>query len=356
MEPRYPPLPVPVDVWHVYGDNHAVIGGRTDYIPEEVASSELPIPRMDGRWGPHEICLIPQIWDPQSPYMALCPIGTHPDMSFPPKTIMEFVMSKDSFVEHQSFTGLGGLNKSLWNEFNEEVNKLRFRVQDIQFHMSKDANFRRIQFPTEAVSHASQIMIYLRLSDIVYRDCLEAVAALQRTCAELQGFIIWSREAYRVRSSRSYSVRGAKVDNMQDYMHLFNLDIPVWMSVDLTHCRLPLAERHISITPLRSICDDRLWHDLPVLQNTESNMQRDERGILRLAHTKALFYYPPYVRETESFERAARGYAPRLDSLFWDKRTHKHINRLPHVAGGSTASKTKEPGRLSSHGKFSSRI
>ncbi len=50
-----------------------------------------------------------------------------------------------------------------------------------------------------------------------------------------------------------------------------------------------------------------------------------------LLHNKALFFYPPVVDDTRTFELAARGYAPRVDKLHRDKGYRKDLGAMEAV-------------------------
>jgi len=330
--PRHTPLPVPVDVWHQVTDVQTIVAGRTTFIPDPLYPTVAPFPRVDGTWGPHDICLLPQLWDATSPYMAWCPLCVHSAMGFHKVGIMEFTMSREAFKSNSHISYLGGLDKVIWNKFKEEAQYLSARVKDIQFHITNDPLYRDIQLPAEALLRQERILTYLTLSDICYRDCLEGVATLRRTISELQAFLLWSQDRHKVNYERPFRLRGAIVTNTSDYMHLFNLDIPVWMSVDLSTHRLPLQRRHIATTKISQICEVRCWHELPILERMENNVEYKSGAGIVLLHSKELFYYPPNVDDKALFERAARGYAPRLDTLNRDKRVSKEVNKVHAIA------------------------
>ncbi|KIM72797.1 hypothetical protein PILCRDRAFT_93308 [Piloderma croceum F 1598] len=334
--PCHPPLPVPIDVWHQVTDKQTIVAGRTNFIPDPLFPTVPPFPRVDGTWGPHEICLLPQLWDAKSPYMAWCPLSVHSAMGFHKTGIMGFSMTREDFKPNPHVSYLGGLDKAIWTGFKEEAQYLSTRVKSILFHITNDPGFTDIQLPTEALSRQERILIYLTLSDICYRDCIEGVAALRRTISELQAFVLWYQDRHKVNSERPFRLRGAIVANTADYMYLFNLDIPVWMIVDLSTYRLPLQRRRIDTRPISQICEVRCWHELPMLERMENDMEYKTGAGLVLLHSKELFYYPPLVNDKTPFERAARGYAPRLDTPNQDKRARKEVNKVHAIASGSS--------------------
>ena len=238
-------------------------------------------------------------------------------------------MDDTHFTPNAHVPHLGGLQKGIWISFKEEVDYLSSRVQDIQIQVSNDSH---LQLPVEASRRLHYITQYLNLTDIYYRDCLEAVAALQRHISELQGFVLWSQDRFKVRSTRPFRLRGAIVRHGSEYMQLFNLDIPVWMEVDLSGVLQPRSDHHIPLTPLGRICDMRCWHQLLFIERTQDNL--DDHG--NLTHSKDLLFYPPHVDDPSKFERAARGYAPRTDKFSPDKRVTRELGRLTCIASKSS--------------------
>jgi hypothetical protein len=193
-------------------------------------------------------------------------------MGFKKNYIMDFSMNKEAFKPNTHVPYLGGLHKAVWTIFEEEAQYLCSRVKDIQFHIANDPIYADVQLPTHALVRKDRILIYLALSDICYCDCLEGITALRQTISELQGFILWSQDHHKLNHKWPFRLRGVIVANTANYHYLFNLDIPVWMSVDLSTYCLPLQRHHIATHPISQICEVHCWHELPVLERMENNV------------------------------------------------------------------------------------
>jgi hypothetical protein len=156
---------------------------------------------------------------------------------------------------------------------------------------------------------------------------LEAVAALQHHTSELQGFVLWYEDYHRGRVTKTCRLWGAIAENVEEYRLLVEHDIPVWMRLDLSRFLRPRSVCHIQLTPLSKVCDMRCWHQLPHAERTQINI--DDHGWL--VHGKDILFYPPHVNDPHMFERAAHGYAPRLDKFNPDKRVTRELARLSRV-------------------------
>ena len=94
-------LPVPVNVWHQQSESDMIVAGRINWIPEQFWMTDDPMLQVDGLWGPHEIRLFPQLWDPRSLYMAWMTLSADSTAVFKLNTILNFMMSKESFATHE---------------------------------------------------------------------------------------------------------------------------------------------------------------------------------------------------------------------------------------------------------------
>lgn len=335
-------LDLPIDAWHRLSPAEAIVGCGTRYIPEAFQPKEHEDlnPRIDGTWGPREYALLPQLWDPRSPYMSWIPLAPNDLQHLQPNGIMKFKMDKMHFTANTRCTRLGGLDKTIKAKFDGDVASLRERVHIAKFHAAdliRDPS--AIQPPDVTLDRLDQVLVYLTLQDIYYRDCLEAVATLKRLVAELQGFVLWARDiGVRESIRRPYSVRGALVPDHRTYKTLVRLGIPTWIKVDLTRFIPPPQRFHVALSLFSDLCETRTWQELPlILDRTEMPFQPGKDGKLRLVHSKPLWYYPPRVSDASLFEKVARGLPGfsdlRLDIEIRDKRVDKEIRRLVKASG-----------------------
>lgn len=332
-----------IDVWHQYSSTQAIIASGATYIPQsfQPGPNDTLIPRIDGTWGPHDYSQQPQIWDAQSPYMAWIPLSSHPDQKLNPTSIMEVRMQKKYFIPHSRATGLGGLDKTIKQHFDDDVASIRLALLTAETRAARYISNPPIILPSVTLQRADEVLLYLTLQDIYYRDCLEAVATLRRAFAELQGFILWSHDVgVSGRIQRRYQLRGTLVPDIRTYKTLTRLGVPAWLKLDLTSCRLPPNQLHVALSPPEDLCEVRKWQDLPIiLDRTEMPLQPSRNGELQLVHSKALWYYPPYVQDGTQFERVARGIPGymhlRIDKEIRDRRVDQEIRRLARMDGES---------------------
>lgn len=334
-------LNVSIDVWSRLSATEAIIACNTRYIPEAFhpRDIDLLLPRIDGTWGPHEYIRHPQLWDPQSPYMAWISLSHHSDQFFGANVVMRFKMDRDYFTENGLRNWIGGLHKAVKDAFDDDVAFLIHQVSTAKEHAAARIFQTPLQLPDIAVRRANEVLVYLTLQDIYYRDCLEAVATLQRSVAELQGFVLWARYITNDQDAYPQSLlRGAFVPDLHTYRFLARLSIPVWTKVNLAEFFPPPNDLYVHISPFDAICEMRTYLDLPrILDRTELPFQPDKDGQLQLVHSKPLWYYPPRVQETSLFEKVARGLPQfsglRLDVPNRDKRVDREIRSLTKASG-----------------------
>lgn len=334
-------MDLPVEVWHQYSSTEAIVACGTNYIPEsfQPCTNDMLIPRIDGTWGPHEYSQQPQVWDAQSPYMAWIPLRPHPDQKLNPTSIMQFRMQNKHFIPNSHISYLGGLDKAIKQCFNDDAASLRNAIQIAQIRAADYISTPPIEFPSVALQRLDEVLLYLTLQDIYYCDCLEAVTTLQWVFAELQGFILWSHDIGFSGSLRhTYRLWGALVPDHHTYRTLVQLDVPVWFKFASLGSAHPPAKLHVTLLPLKTLCEARTWQDHPaILDHTEMPLQPGQNGELQLVHSKALWFYPPYVQDSANFERVACGMPGfallRIDKENRDKRVDREVRRLARMQG-----------------------
>jgi hypothetical protein len=293
-------MDLPVKVWHQYSSTEAIIACGTNYIPEsfQPCTNDTLIPRINGTWGPHEYSQQPQVWDAQSPYMAWIPLRPHPDQKLDPTLIMQFRMQNKHFIPNSRISCLGGLDKAIKQCFDDDAISLCNIIQIAQIRAADYISTPPIEFPSVALQRLDEVLLYLTLQDIYYRDCLEAVATLQQVFAELQGFILWSHDiGFSGSLRRTYRLRGALVPDHCTYRTLVRLDVPVWFKFASSGSAHPPAELHVTLSPLETLCEARTWQDYPaILDRTEMPLQPGRNSKLNLSTVKLFGFTHPMFK------------------------------------------------------------
>jgi hypothetical protein len=271
--------------------------------------------------------------------MAWIPLRPHPDQKLDPTSIMQFRMQNRHFTLNSRITRLGGLDKAIKRSFDDDAASLRSAIQIAQIRAADYISTPPIEFPSVALQRLDEVLLYLTLQDIYYRDCLEAVATLRRVFAELQGFVLWSHDiGFSGTLRRTYRLRGALVPDHRTYRTLVRLDVPVWFKLASSSPARPPAQLHVALSSPETLCEARTWQDLPaILDRTEMPLQPGKNGELQLVHSKALWFYPPYVQDSTNFERVARGMPGfaqlRIDKENRDKRVDREVRKLARMQG-----------------------
>lgn len=314
-------MDLPISVWTHHSSGYVLLGCNTDYIPSWPSSSESPLPRTDGTWGPHDYTLIPQPYDPQAPYLAWSPRRTHPAQSVRSQHIMDYQLTRQDYRPHPHSYVLGGLKKDIHAAFVREVCNL-----EQTFDESVRAAHRLnplVQAPDNALERMRAALSHLNLSDIYYRDCMEGVETLRRNTREVLAFLLWALSPHSAPYPRlQYAVRGSIAPDAGIYTALYIRQVPAWLVVPHSG---PDPCTFVSCRPLHEMCTLQSWRQVPTADRTDIDSDQVSPGEYRLLHTKPLWYYPPVVNEPADFERAARGYATRTDTYNADKRQNRDL-------------------------------
>lgn len=343
------------DVYHQLPDGNIVFGINCSYIPRSLHWSNgedtTPMPRLDGLWGLHEYSMLPYPYDAEYPYLAWIPTSGYASFKFPARIPTLIVRDSPSsplqFCRHPSWPDRGYLNRELYQVIREEVFELvelvRGLIHEYEDHERKRVSFSRNStlpnpfpdrsstlFPLLAMQRACAASVALGLVDLLYRDVLEYLAGLKRAIAELHGFILWhyeaeARENSSIQRVHLHRIRGAIVSNDTDYDTLNRLGIPTWMVVSFDSLPSLLQSRCVVLANPPTILD--CWS----APGSTSSSVDVHRG--RFVHNKSLDFYPPLVEPLIPFERAARGYAPRLDRFRNDSRTVRALANMVDAIG-----------------------
>ncbi|KAH0828122.1 hypothetical protein J3R83DRAFT_3794 [Lanmaoa asiatica] len=276
------------DKWSTLADGTVVLSKNAAYIPRPVSEDELPFPRADGSWGPQEISLLPQMYDPEHPYMSHIHIlvDGHNSFSLP-----------HSIACH--------------------------RFRDSDFYLYPPLPYRvapgPYKSPAIAVGRAEVTLFVLSHNIMSYRDAVEYTRGLQRFVAEIHAFLIWGNEFLSRSLTESepprQCFRGAYVTSLADFTRLSAYGVPVFYLTGSSASGLP-DTRCVRTTELHSLCESRTWADIHVTGHNKDVIKE------RLVHSKPLMFYPPHVNHSDplAYERAARGYATREDKQSFDQR------------------------------------
>lgn len=304
------------DKWTTLPNGTVVLSKNAPYIPCPVSPDEVPFPRLDGSWGPHEISLLPQIYDPEHPYLCHILVDGQQSFSLPPAISCHRFKDSD-FYRYPPLPRRGRIKDTVLSVWKDEVYSYRHRVSSLYDEL-QSALPGPYKAPSIAIARAEDTLFHMTHM-MSYRDAVEYTRGLQRFVAEIQAFLIWGNDLLG-RSLKDHDpvrqcFRGAYVMSSADFGRLSSCGVPVFYLTNAPSSHLP-STCFVRTTELTSICEFRTWADL--------NLTRHQKDVVkgRLVHSKPLMFYPPLVDSSDalSFERAARGYAPRKDSLFFDRR------------------------------------
>lgn len=192
------------DCWTEAYDDVLVVGSNVRYIPSILLGMEgvcdQVAPREDSFWGPHEYSRLPQRFCPDSPYMAWCPIGYMGDHL--PSHISSFRLDDLSsnpdhyFIPNRSWPSRGRFNMEIFETFQSDLNNIFYQVKQEMDAIRSDETLSHIRQPLRAVERAYSSALGLRVNFSTLYDIKQYLACLQRSVAELQGFLLWRRDEY----------------------------------------------------------------------------------------------------------------------------------------------------------------
>lgn len=230
---------------------------------------------------------------------------------------MDFQLTREDYVCHPRSRVLGGLKKDISAGFLQEVSYL----EETFAESVRNAHLEPlVQVPDIALARMRAALPHLNLPDIYYRDCMEGVETLRRNTREVLAFILWARPPPF--SPLQFAVRGSIAPNADTYVALASRHVPVWL---VARHPDPSPRTFVFRRPLDEMCALQSWRQVPTADRTDIDSEQTYSGEYRLLHTKALWYYPPIVNGHANFERAARGYATRIDTYNPDKRNNRDL-------------------------------
>ncbi|KAG6371439.1 hypothetical protein JVT61DRAFT_9136 [Boletus reticuloceps] len=287
----------------------AVLSKNAPYIPRPVSDDEHPFPRADGSWGPHEISLLPQVYDPEHPYLGHILVEGHHHFRLPQSICCHRLRDSD-FYRYPPLPRRGYIKYSVTSVWRDEVDSYRPWVLELYEELrTPHRSWTCRGHPLHAPPH----------NFMSYRDAAKYTRALQRFIAEIHAFLIWGNNvlgrSLKESDPPTQCFRGVYVSSLADFNHCSALAVPVFYLTPSAVSDLP-DSRWVRLTELNTLCEFRTWTDVHVI-----GCSRDVvRG--HLLHSKPLMFYPPHVDRSDplAFERAARGYASRLDKQRFDKR------------------------------------
>ncbi|KAJ7776601.1 hypothetical protein DFH07DRAFT_766796 [Mycena maculata] len=328
------PLQVPYDIWAYSSNNTVVIASNTRQIPDlpkwNHTLVDSPLPRVDGRWGFDEYSRIPQIYDSTAPYLAWLPLGPLRQAELPSQiNVFSLNPTSAAFVRNPGWPHRGYLDTALRENFQKDVvwyiDRLRSLIAAEEAKVDSIHEDLGIKPPVIAMVRSHNACFSLRFPHLTYRDVVEYFAALQRSLAELQAYIMWHdrmeyAELPTVFSGSETGLRGAIVATLADYTHLRRLGAPVWWEFGMSDAPNLDGTKQGVMTPLAIECQPWAAEGIPpALRDTHKG---------KLIHNKPLEYYPPHVNNKDTFERAARGYSERLDNYNEDKHCVADVRKM----------------------------
>lgn len=278
--------------------------------------NEVPFPRMDRSWGPHEISLLPQIYDPEHPYLCYILVKGQQFFSLP-RSISCHRFKDSDFYRYPSLPRRGRIKETVLSPWKEEVDSYRHHISLLYDELQSSVP-GPYKAPSIAIARAEDTLFHMTHM-MSYRDAVEYTRGLQRFVAEIQAFLLWGNKllgrSLKHNEPTHPCFRGAYVASSTDYDRLSSDGVPVFYLISTPPSNLPSA-RYVRVTELTSICEFRRWADV--------NLTRHQKDVVKgkLVHSKPLMFYPPHVDRSDplAFERAACGYGPRKDKMFLERR------------------------------------
>ena len=332
----------PVTVYQSSLQSFITIATNTEEIWPRLSPGEKACPRADGWWGPHEYAVLPQPFDWSSPYLAWIPsLKAYDDPQFDRRsgvdpTIIHLDFNKYPLIRVSGFydsvpptpktpslrhpslpskprhsiadaaiLDFCTASDAMTRIVKTQVDNLIDRVRVLITQARNDLDTRSVRLPEQALFYLKQARYWNSLPG-TNTECGHRLilAGMKRAAMELHGFILWRHDQQLLvdegltsaqKHRTLFRARGALVDNEDDYAFLAKRGIPVWMKIPANAFEPPPSARLVSFTTIPI-------HRDPMFPPGHKS-----------GHHTALFFYPPIVDDTSSFELAARGYAGRLD-------------------------------------------
>ncbi|KAI0069215.1 hypothetical protein BV25DRAFT_1910910 [Artomyces pyxidatus] len=331
LVPSMPPhFPHRYEAWTWSPDpDYIIVAANTKDIPAPVDDSQHPTLFIDGLWGQHEWTRFPQAYDSRFPYLAYIPIPPqHRPTSLSTIAAMSFTILHAN-VSKEMWTTLGappgrhvpdvGVLSSLQRRLDYAVTVSR----NLFPQLSATPAFAHVVVPTIALDRARAAFITLETGVASWKDFVERFRALQRALLEMTAFADWWTDAEGTTINPEYvppirgPTRGVYVQTLDLYAESARGNLATYIVVQKDAYDVP-SNRWVPAT-LRSV---RVQTLVPFSAPTHTSHGK---------HDKPLWYYPPDPVRREDFEAAARGYAPRQDTLnpspAYQDRLGKLVNR-----------------------------
>ncbi|KAJ6465462.1 hypothetical protein C8R45DRAFT_939653 [Mycena sanguinolenta] len=322
------------DGWACTPNSSIVLAANTKEVPDiphwNSNLSVTGVPCLDGRWGLSEYSTVPQLFDPEFPYLAWMPTQRFARLGLPTMIntfrVIEDVTAPNSvFVRNSGWQHRGHLRTEIWEKLQEDVVhyiESAGRIIRNEADPSLRVGSPEARPPVIALVRAHNSAFCMRFAYLTLRDLAEYIAGLQRSVAELQAYTMWYDHMHYSdlpSSNRSFELglRGSIARTVEEYNLLRRLGAPVWLEIEESQESLLDPKKKTRVTLLR--VETRIWEEMPVSHFLRNSTQ----GCL--VHNKPLEYYPPSVVDASKYERAARGYWPREDKLRRDLRCRDDV-------------------------------
>jgi hypothetical protein len=266
------------------------------------------------------------MYDPKHPHMAHVIIKFH-DYFRLPKYIISHRFSERDFYRFPFLPRRGYVKESMIILWREEIVPYHSQVSDL-YHELQRLRPGSYVAPALAVTRAEHTLMYMSTPGMSYRDAVEYFRGLQRFVAEIHAFLVWGNlmlgRSLLSSPPPDQCYRGVYVSTTVDFEQVSALAVPVYyLTALIITPSLPLRQR-VHIQNLGELCELRTWAEIGA-----TGVNKDVvKG--RLLHSKDLMFYPPHIDPVVpfAFERAARGYAPRLDTAHGDHRLYIDVSKV----------------------------
>jgi hypothetical protein len=351
--------PPKFDVYHFHNPSLITVAFNVNYIWPETLLQEKPCARLDGWWGPHEYAILPQPFDPSSPYMAWIPsLDAYRQPEFARLTGLDPAIVLLDFADFPLVPveghfsppdarptidpplcpslpmrpGTANTTRPRLN-FCSASEPMKLVISTQLEKLSRPAIRALAEIRDDSVRLPIQALYHLKQS--YYWNLLPGtnttaghhliLAGMKRAVMELHGFILWYQDYKRGLDpwprpiarefQKSFRCRGALVENQDDCDYLEKRDIPVWMKIDTEKFQPHHSARAVSLTPI------------PI--HRQPMFPANYKG----GHHAALFFYPPDPEDGCSFELSARGYSGRRDIYQIDAEIARVHEKIHHERG-----------------------
>ncbi|TFY55132.1 hypothetical protein EVG20_g9433, partial [Dentipellis fragilis] len=256
-----------------------VVAANSTTIPHLPDPQSQPISHADGLWAWITLPL-----DDDSPLYRM---PTRADLHPHPYIPNHHVLSESFLTQLQA----------LWTN-------IRSRFMSVASLAARSEGLSHVIIPWEATRRLSITLVRLHLAASTWTDIVESVRTAQRCILEFRAFFTyiedWTASLGKTPLPKIFRqpTRGVITNDINLYCDFTRLGVAVFIELPKADWETLPRSKQVAKTTLRE------HHALSILPHL---------SIPPTKHRKEIWHYPPAVSDMVSFERAARGYAPRVD-------------------------------------------